>query len=110
MVMFKKLSYLFLMVLFILSQDACFNRPPKSTGYVEGEALIVFKKHVSRSEAESIHKRLGSKILKHIKSINGDLVKIREGLTVEEAIQVYQAEESVKYAEPNWRRVIHKKE
>lgn len=108
--MLRRLPYLFLMVLFVLSQDACFSRAPKSTGYVEGETLVVFKKHISRAEAESVHKHLGSKIVKHIKSINGDLVKIREGLTVEEAIQAYQSEESVKYAEPNWRRVIHKKE
>ena len=104
--MLNKWPYLFLMVLFVLYQDACFCQAPKRTGYVEGEALINFKKHVSRAEAESIHKRLGSKILRHIKSINGDLVKIKEGLTVEEAIQAYQAEASVEYAEPNWRRVI----
>jgi hypothetical protein len=104
--MLKKLSLLFFMVLFVLSQDACFSQATKHAGYAEGEALIIFKKHVSRAEAESIHKRLGSKILRHMKIINGDHVKIREGLTVEEAIQAYQAESSVEYAEPNWRRTI----
>lgn len=104
--MLKKLPLLFLMVLFVLSQDACFCQAPKRTGYVEDEVLVVFKKPVSRAEAESIHKRLGSKILKHIKIINGDHVKIRQGLTVEEAIRTYQAEASVKYAEPNWRRTM----
>lgn len=95
-----------MMVLFVLSQDACFCQAPKRTGYVKDEVLVVFKKHVSRAEAESVHKRLGSKVLKHIKIINGDHVKIRQGLTVEEAIQAYQAEESVEYAEPNRRRTI----
>jgi len=49
---------------------------------------------------------LGSKILKYFKSINVDLVKIKEGWTVEKAIEVYQAEPNVEYVEPNYYRRI----
>jgi hypothetical protein len=49
---------------------------------------------------------LGSKILKHFERINVDLVKIREGWTVEKAIEAYQADPNVEYAEPNYTRRI----
>jgi uncharacterized membrane protein len=49
---------------------------------------------------------LRSKILKHLERINVDLVKIKEGWTVEKAIEVYQVEPNVEYAEPNYYRRI----
>ncbi len=49
---------------------------------------------------------LGSKILKYFERINVDLVKIKEGWTVEKAIEVYQVEPNVEYAEPNYYRRI----
>jgi len=104
--MFRRLPFLFFMVLFVLYQDTCFCQVAEQSGYVEGEALIIFKKDISRTDAESLHESMGSKILRHIKSINGDLVKIKEGMTVEEVIRAYQTEAIVEYAEPNWKRRI----
>ncbi len=71
-----------------------------------GEVLVKFKANVSLAEAKSLHRRLGSKILKHFERINVDLAKIREGWTVEKAIEAYQADPNVEYAEPNYIRRI----
>ena len=79
---------------------------PKSAEYVPGEVLVKFKANVSLTEAESLHRRLGSKILKHFEGTNVDLVRIKEGWTVEEAIGAYEADPNVKYAEPNYTRRI----
>ena len=49
---------------------------------------------------------MGSKILKYFDRINVDLVKIKEGWTVEKAIEVYQDDPNVEYAEPNYIRSI----
>jgi len=78
-------------------------KPPES---VPGEVLVKFKASASLTEAKSLHNRLGSKVLKHFEGINVDLVKIREGWTVEKAIEVYQADPNVEYAEPNYTRRI----
>ena len=71
--------FLFLLLLLVLSQDACYSQATKRPEYVAGEVLVKFKANVSLAEAKSLHRRLGSKILKHFERINVDLVKIREG-------------------------------
>ncbi|NVM26768.1 MAG: hypothetical protein HWN70_12745 [Desulfobacterales bacterium] len=71
-----------------------------------GEVLVKFKADVCRTEAKSLHRCLGSRILKHFEGTNVDLVKIREGWTVEEAIEAYQVDPNVEYAEPNYIRSI----
>jgi len=52
---------------------------------------------------------VGSKVVKHFERINVDLVKIPKGWTVEKAIEVYQADPGVEYAEPNYLRRIQEK-
>ena len=104
--MLRKPAFLFLLLFFLLFQDACHSEVAKKPGYVAGEVLVNFKTNVSRMEAKSLHRRLGSKISRHFERINVDHVKIKEGWTVEKAIQVYQAEPNVEYAEPNYIRRI----
>jgi len=100
---------LFLLLFLVFSQNACYSQAGKQPGYVAGEVLVKFRANVSLMEAKSLHRRLGSKILKHFEGINVDLVKIREGWTVEKAIEAYQADPNVEYAEPNYTRRIQTK-
>ena len=108
--MLKNSPFLLILLFLVLSQDACCSQVTKQPEYVAGEVLVKFKANVSLMEAKSLHRRLGSKVLKHFEGINVDLVKIREGWTVEEAIQVYQADPNVEYAEPNYTRRIQAEE
>ena len=105
----RKPPFLFLLLFLVLSQEACCSQVAKQPEYVPGEVLVKFKASVSLAEAKSLHRRLGSKLLKHFEGINADLVRIKEGWTVEKAIEVYQAEPYVKYAEPNYTRRIQTK-
>ena len=68
------------------------------------ELLVKFKPGVARGEAESLHRHLGSKIINHVKGMNLDVVKIKEGWTAKEAIDAYQDDPRVEYAEPNYSR------
>jgi len=104
--MVKNQPFIFLLFFFVLFQGACYSQVAKQPGYVAGEILVKFKANVSRTEAKSFHKHFGSKILKHFEGINADLVKIKEGWTVEEAIESYKADPNVEYAEPNYTRRI----
>jgi len=104
--MLRNPPFLLILLFLVLSQDACCSQAAKQPGYVAGEVLVKFRANVSLMEAKSLHRRLGSKVLKHFEAINVDLVKIKEGWTVEKAIEVYQAEPNVEYAEPNYYRRI----
>ena len=107
--MVKNQPFLFFLFFFVLFHGACYSQVAKQPGYVAGEILVKFKASVSRTEAESFHKHCGSKILKHFKGINADLVKIKKGWTVLEAIEAYRADPNVEYAEPNYTRGIKTK-
>ena len=95
---------------FVLFQYACWSEVANHPGYAAGEILVKFKKDVSRDQAKALHNRCGSKIVKHFERINVDLVTIKEGWTVERAIEVYQDDPIVDYAEPNYARRIQTKE
>lgn len=98
------LSYLFILLTILVPHHVCSGQITHKAAYVEGEILVRFQDNISRIEAELLHQRLGSTLLKHIEAINVDLIKIKEGWTVEEAITTYLAEPIVSYAEPNYTR------
>lgn len=70
--------------------------------YREGELLVKFKQGVAKSKQQNLHEKHGSSKLKEFKKIRVQLVKIKKGLSVEEAIQKYKSDPSVEYAEPNY--------
>jgi thermitase len=104
--MYKIPPFLLLLLVFVLFHYTCSSGVAHHPGSAASEILVKFNKDVSREKAQSLHIRCGSKILKHFERINVDLVQIKEGWTVEQAIKVYQDDPSVEYAEPNYTRRI----
>jgi len=100
------LSYLFILLCILVSHHACSGQIPHQAPYGEREILVRLQDNVSRIQAELLHQRLGSTLLKHFKAMNADLVEIKEGWAVEEAITTYLAEPIVSYAEPNYTRRV----
>jgi hypothetical protein len=107
--MLRKISLTLFVLCFVLFQDACCSQPTQEQSHVPGQVLVKFYEDVSQEEAQALHDRLGSTILKHFQKLNIDLVKIRNGLTVEEAIKLYREDPHVAYAEPNYIRRIQPK-
>jgi hypothetical protein len=70
--------------------------------YKEGELLVKFKVDVSEEKKEKVHKKFGSEKIKEFKGLSIDQIKIKEGLSVEEAIELYSTEPDVEYAEPDY--------
>ena len=89
---------------FLFLQDACCSQPAQEQSYAPGQVLVKFHEGVSQEQARAIHDRLGSMILAHYQELNADLVKVKCGLTVEEAIRLYREDHHVAYAEPNYIR------
>lgn len=107
--MSRKISLALLLLCFVFFQDACYSQQAQEQSYIPGQILVKVNEGVSQEEAQALHDRLGSTILKHIQKMNIDLVKIKGGLTVEEAIKLYQEDPSVAYAEPNYTRRMQPK-
>ncbi len=107
--MLRKSFLMLLLLCFVLFQDACYSQLAQDQSYIPGQILVKFKEGVSQEESKALHNRLGSTILKHFQKLNIDLVKIKRGLTVEEAIKLYQEDPNVAYAEPNYTRKMQTK-
>jgi subtilisin family serine protease len=74
-------------------------RPPK---YRDGEVLVKFRQHVSEAGRKKFHSRHGSQRLKEFPALRLHHAKLRQGLSVEEAVRLYRADPDVEYAEPNY--------
>ncbi len=107
--MLTRISLTLFVLCFVLFQDACCSQSAQEQSYVPGQVLVTFHEDVSQEEVQALHDRLSSTILNHFQKLNIDLVKIKSGLSVEEAIRLYQEDPHVAYAEPNYIRRIQPK-
>ncbi len=86
-----------------LAPEHKMSKREKAPRFKEGEILVRFRDGIPNDKKEKLHKRHGSKKLKAFKSVKVEQVKLKRGLPVEAAIELYQAEPDVEYAEPNFR-------
>ncbi len=73
--------------------------------YVPGELLVKFKEGASRAEVQGLHSALGAIETKRIEPLEVRRIKLPLGLSVEQAITLYQMDPNVEYAEPNY--IVH---
>ncbi len=108
-----RLSFLIGLLLFshliFLSQTVYSSGVPhkskaESTGYVEGEVLVKFKKGVSEDVIRGLHGQVGQET-GVIPKFNLRRVKVKQGMSVEDAIAKYSNNPLVDYVEPNY--VLH---
>ena len=74
--------------------------------YVAGELLVKYKPRVRAAASEYFRGRWGVSTLKTYQAIGAEHVKLPKGMTVEEALEIYQDDPDVEYAEPNYLRRI----
>ncbi|OGP93795.1 MAG: hypothetical protein A2157_12395 [Deltaproteobacteria bacterium RBG_16_47_11] len=91
-------------LLFISSASGQVVKPDdkEKDKYKKGELIVKFKPGVPEEAKDKIHLKYESKKLKKFPSINIEYVKLKESLTVEEAIALYLTNPEVEYAEPNF--------
>ena len=70
--------------------------------YKEDEILVKFKTGISEEKKSSLHNKHGAKKIKDFRSLRVEHVKLKKGMSVEEAIKSYKADPDVEYAEPNY--------
>ncbi len=68
----------------------------------EGELLVRFKRGVSEQGRKNFYKRRGSKKIKEFKHTRFQHVKIKKGLSVEQALREYRSDPDVELVGPNY--------
>ena len=89
-------------LVFALEDVKSENQGEQKKKYKEDELMVKFKNGVSEKIKDMIHGGHGSEKIKNFPSLNIDHIKLKKGMSLEEAIAVYQAEPDVEYAEPNY--------
>ncbi len=70
--------------------------------YKAGELIVKYKPRASNLEKAKINRNRESKKIKEFSRLRMEHVRLKKGLTVEEAIAEYQRDPDVEYAEPNY--------
>src|SRR3990170_2284243 len=71
--------------------------------YVPGEVLVRFRPGVTKPFIGYAHAALNARVVKTYRTLeNLQLVRLPEGVSVDEAIKIYQENPDVLYAEPNY--------
>lgn len=70
--------------------------------YRNDEILVKFKADVTDQKKKNLHQKHGAEKLKEFSQLRLNLLKLKSGMRVEDAVKQYQAEPDVEYAEPNF--------
>lgn len=76
-----------------------------STSYAADRILIAFEQGTLKAEKQSLHAKLGAFLVHRISGIGVDVVQVPAG-TVLEKIKLYDKNPNVRYAEPDYYRVV----
>jgi serine protease len=79
----------------------------KSQLYVPGEVIVRFRLDIQIADIESVLSRIDGKVKYTAKSGDYHVIELPDGMTVEEGIRYFSAQDGVRLAEPNYMRYLH---
>jgi len=85
-------------------KKAAFSNP--TPPYSSDELVVSFKPDVSDERARQLINNMGYEVLREFKEIGSYLIRLKTGITVDEAIRLLKSMPEVQYAEPNYIRSI----
>jgi subtilisin family serine protease len=75
--------------------------------YVPGEVIVGFRAHASRADVARVHGRVPARVAQRFTGLRMQLLKLKRGVSVQEAIRRYQQDPAVAFAEPNYIRHVN---
>src|SRR5215813_11382863 len=79
------------------------GRPPSTAQYVKDELLVRFKEHTPKTSMAAAHAEVGATEVRSFANVGGlTLVRLRKGLSVDEALESYAKRPDVKYVSRNF--------
>jgi serine protease len=79
----------------------------KSQLYVPGEVIVRFRLDIQIADIDSVLSRVDGKVKYTSKSGDYHVIGLPNGMTVEEGIRYFSAQDGVRLAEPNYLRYLH---
>ena len=76
-------------------------QPARKAQYVPGELLVKYRPSARKAALEDSQRQRGVSTLRTFESIRVRHLKLPDGMTVEEALEIYRDDPDVAYAEPN---------
>ena len=73
-----------------------------ATAYREGEMLVKFRAGLPEEGRFASHSRIGAERIDKVGTRAIDRIKLPEGVSVEQAVQMYKEDPDIEYAEPNY--------
>lgn len=70
--------------------------------YVPGEVIVKFKPSTTLRMKSMAHWAIGARVEKKINALRVEKVKLRSGMSVEDAIAYYKRQRGIDYAQPNY--------
>jgi subtilisin family serine protease len=80
------------------------NQSPRKATYAPGELLVKYRPSARRAALEDSQRQRGISTLRTFRSIGVRHLKLPDGMTVREAMEIYLHDPDVAYAEPNYYR------
>lgn len=78
------------------------QRGDRTKQYRPGEVLVRFKPAANETARLKIHRRMNAELIRSHKKLDLHHVRLKQGMTVAEAVSRYQGDPDVEYAEPNY--------
>jgi alpha-tubulin suppressor-like RCC1 family protein/subtilisin family serine protease len=78
------------------------HKGPQEKRFRQDEILVKFKAGVADSGRKNLHKKHGSQRLKKYDYLRLERLRLKKGISVPEAVKLYQNDPAVEYAEPNY--------
>jgi subtilisin family serine protease len=75
--------------------------------YVPGEVIVGFRAHASRADVARVHGRVPARVAQRFAGLRMQLLKLKQGTSVQGAIRRYQRDPAVAFAEPNYIRHVN---
>jgi subtilisin family serine protease len=73
-------------------------------GHVPGEVMVTFRAGAPRLAVARAHARVGARVAMRMRAFDMEVVRLPSGLSVRAAVQRYERDPAVRFAEPNYVR------
>ena len=75
--------------------------------YVSGQVILGFRRQASRVDFARVHARVPARVTQRFGNLRMEVVKLGRGLSVQQAIRLYERDPAVAFAEPNYFRYLN---
>jgi subtilisin family serine protease len=107
-------KYIYILLLFSLivffpvpgktNSPALYPQAAGNPAYIRHELLVKYKPGTHRKTASALKDNLGASTIRRFRSIDSEHISLPEGMSVQDALEIFQNDPNVEWAKPNYIR------